>query len=415
MFANKKALTGWVLLPLFFVLIIDAMGMAIVLPIIGPLFMDQVNGMLAAGASQELRMWCYGLTLTVFFLLMFIGAPFLGDLSDKYGRRKIILLCLLLTSLSYILCAISIGLKSVFLLLFGRALAGFMAGSQPIAQAAIIDVSAPEDKAKNIGTITMASCLGFVVGPLLGGFFSKNSLGISWMTYSTGFYIAACLAFINGVFVWLSFKETSEVRAAVTVQWNKGLTLLLGAFKNKNLRVLSLVFGLSQLAWGLYFQFVSIFFISIYHYSSMMIGLFIASMGVIFGLTLTVFLRFFMRFFSVRTLAWSSLLMMSAGLLLNILFHQEWLLWATLLPIILGVGVSYATLLTLYSDLVPADKQGWVMGVSSSIAAISWIIGGLITGMVGIRFIGLPFVITSGSAFIGFCLLFRSRHQYKKH
>jgi len=400
--------TLWVLLPLFFVLVIDAMGMAIILPIIGPLFMDPSHGILPATASEHWRSFYYGLTLTVFFICMFFGAPFLGDLSDRYGRRKTIIICLFATAISYLMCAIGIYFGSLVLLLLGRAFAGFMAGSQPIAQAAIIDVSLPEEKTKNIALITFASSLGFIIGPLLGGFFS----GIS---YSSGFYVAGGLACINGLFVLSVFKETYQTREKTPIHLLKAISLLAAAFQHKELRILSFIFFFTQLAWGLYFQFVSIFFVSAYHYSSMMIGLFLASIAVVFGLTLTFLLRILMRFFSIRELALLALSLISIGVFLDGFFHKEWLMWLTIIPTIIGVGLSYASMMTLYSNQVPQNQQGWAMGVSSATIAVAWILGGGVTAVVGVSFLKLPFIICGVSALIGFFLLLKAHSLKKEH
>jgi len=105
---------------------------------------------------------------------MFVGAPILGDLSDQIGRKKVLLICLLGTACGFFICAIGIKYAIVSVLIVGRGLGGLMAGCMPIAQAAIIDISTPENKLKNISSITLALCLGFAIGPMVGGYFSNH-------------------------------------------------------------------------------------------------------------------------------------------------------------------------------------------------------------------------------------------------
>ena len=150
-------------LPLFLVIFIDAMGLAIMFPILTPIFMNLHvhGGILAAGASLLVRNIFYGVTLCIFPLFMFFGTPFLGDLSDHIGRKKVLIICLLGATVSYFLSGLSVDFKVVWLLLVSRAVAGFTAGSQPIAQAAIIDVSPPDKKALNLSLLLFPAALGF--------------------------------------------------------------------------------------------------------------------------------------------------------------------------------------------------------------------------------------------------------------
>ena len=122
------------------------------------------NGILQANASIVMRDLFYSLTLGLFGLGMFVGAPILGDLSDQLGRKKVLLICLLGTSAAFAVSALGISLHNVWILMAGRLFGGLMAGSMPIAQAAIIDISSNEDKIKNISLITFALCFGFALG-----------------------------------------------------------------------------------------------------------------------------------------------------------------------------------------------------------------------------------------------------------
>lgn len=164
----------WVFLSLFLVLIIDAMGFSIVFPVVGSLFLQPDHGLLPNVNSMVMRDLFYGLSLICFFVCMLFGAPFFGDLSDRLGRKRVILICLFGTGLAYLFGVVGVAISSISLFLLGRCVAGFLAGSQSIAQAAIIDISTPENKTTNLALITLASCLGWAIGPLLGGIFSSD-------------------------------------------------------------------------------------------------------------------------------------------------------------------------------------------------------------------------------------------------
>ena len=262
-----------IFIPLFIVLIVDAMGFGLVFPIIGPLLMDKHAGMLPISASIAERSMFYGLTNVSCFLALLLGAPFFGDLSDKYGRKKIIILCLFGIAFGYVISALALIVKSVWLFILGRMIDGFAAGSESIAQAAIIDISPPEKKTINLSLITVAGCFGFVIGPLVGGVFSDPSLN-HWFGYMTPFIVALVLTLLNAICLFFTFTETHQALNKGKVQLLKGLTMFKAAFTNKTLKRISVIFLLMQVAWAIYFQLVSLIFTENYHYLPKQIGFF---------------------------------------------------------------------------------------------------------------------------------------------
>src|SRR3990167_2722255 len=132
--------------PLFLVLFIDSMGLGLIFPILNELLIDPSNHFVAANTSTDMRNLLYGGLIGIYMLCWFFGAAFLGDLSDQIGRKKALMICLIGAFLSYLLSAFSIPLNSIALLLIARIVAGITAGSQSIAQAAIIDISSDAHK-----------------------------------------------------------------------------------------------------------------------------------------------------------------------------------------------------------------------------------------------------------------------------
>jgi MFS transporter, DHA1 family, tetracycline resistance protein len=240
---------------LFLLLIIDVMGFGLVFPLLGPIFLDVHNGILPAATSPLLRNVYYGLTISVFEISLFIGAPIAGDFSDHFGRKKMLVLSLLGTTIGYGIAAFGVAVKSVGLLLLGRILAGITAGSQPIAQAAIADISTPENKARNFGLISLAMSIGFVAGPICGGYFAHSET-IPWFNYMTPFIFAAALAFLNALCMLVTFQETFVPRKKTKLRLIRCFEIFIQAFKDKRIRIYALIMLLMQLGWSLYFQFI---------------------------------------------------------------------------------------------------------------------------------------------------------------
>ena len=188
--SNKTAL-----LFIFITILVDVIGIGIILPIIPDLIME------LTGEDTHMAV-IYGMWLTtVFACMQFLFSPILGEISDKYGRRPILLITLLGLSIDYLIHAWAPTLMWLFI---GRFLAGITGASLTVASAYTADISTKENKAKNFGLIGAAFGLGFIIGPGIGGFFGEINIRLP-------FYITAGLTFANFLFGWLFVPESLSI------------------------------------------------------------------------------------------------------------------------------------------------------------------------------------------------------------
>ena len=190
----------------------------------------------------------------------------MGDLSDALGRRKILTFCMCGIALSFLLMGLGTEFLSLFLLLVGRLLSGLMA-DQPIAQAAISDLSTRETRAINMSRMTLSLSIGNALGPLLGGFLSDTAIAPVF-SYSTPFYFSGCLALVAALWIAWSFKETFSLRSKKKLHWMRPIHIFVEAFQHKSVRFLSLTFLIMQVGFSLYFQLMPVLLHERWNYAS---------------------------------------------------------------------------------------------------------------------------------------------------
>ena len=398
------------LLPLFMVIFIDSMGLAILFPILNPICMDPLNGIFGAGVSLSTRNLFYGLILCVYPLAMFFAAPVLGEMSDQIGRKKVLLICLLGACASYALSGFAVEIASVWLLIASRIVAGLTAGSQPIAQAAVIDVSTPEEKAKNLSLIMFPACLGFVAGPLAGSFFSQSSV-VSWFSLSTPLYFSSLFSLFSAFLLWAWFSETFTHTHKLVLKLHRGVEVFLIAFKNHSIRRLSIIYLCLQLGWACYFQFVSLFLTHRYAYDSVKIGYFMAVLGVGFALGLSVVIRVATKYFSTYVIVLWSFIIASVSIFVTVVPEFAITAWIAALPVAIVMALAYVLVLTLYSNLADIASQGWVMGITASVASLAWAVMAIVSGE--LENLGQSMPLYTAAIFIGISaiILWFSRKQ----
>ncbi len=150
----------------FIVVALDSISYGLIAPILAPLLTSH-NGFFFSNHSEIYQYWLYGIFIGLFPLTYMIAAPILGLLSDRYGRKKLLLICLLITLTTFICYAFAFTYKLIGLLLFARVLAGLSAGSQGVAQAAVADFADQKNKPHMISIIAIGMTLGLIIGPLV--------------------------------------------------------------------------------------------------------------------------------------------------------------------------------------------------------------------------------------------------------
>lgn len=382
------------LFAIFLTVFIDLLGFGIVIPIIGPLFIDQKFGVLPVSVTFSQRTILIGFLSATFALAQFFSAPILGGLSDKYGRKKLLMICVAGTGLGYLLFALGIYLKDIPLMFLGRIIDGITGGNISIAMSAIADISTEKSKPKNFGIIGMAFSLGFILGPFLGGKLSDPKI-VSWFTFTTPFFFSTALSILNLILIWFNFPETMKDSLSQNVSLLTGIKNLKKAFTSPNLSTLFLVVFLLTFSFTLFTQFLQVFFIKKFSWNQGNVGDYFAFIGFWIAITQGFLTRNLAKYLKPGQVLSFSLLGLSLVISSVFLPTKSWMLFLIGPFIAIFNGLSTPNLTTIISNLAGPRAQGEMLGINQSVQAIAQffplIMGGVLAG-VGI---GYPILASS--------------------
>ena len=365
---------------IFLTVFIDLLGFGILIPIL-PTF-----------AKIELLVdeTAIGLVVAVYSFVQFLFNPILGKLSDKYGRKPIIVISLFINAIGYVLFAFT---TSYILLLVSRIVAGIGGSSISVAQAYIADVTTKENRAKGMGIIGAAFGLGFVFGPLIGGFLSSYGYMV------TGFASAtfSILAFILTI-VLLPESNVNRGTLAETKRKLIDSDGLKNVFAKPERAMLIFLFFVLTFSFANIYGTFALLGLQVYGFSDMQNGFMFGIIGLTSAIVQGGLIGRISKVVSKKNiLKFGSFFIMVA---LSLIPYGDTFLGLAIICIFLsiGTGIFQPTVLSLISEVTPEDEQGVTLGVNQSFSAFARVLGPLWGGF-AFEFLGYPFPFLTGAAF----------------
>ena len=339
--------------------VLDSMGIGLILPVM-PELITEVRGSDIASAA----VWG-GILSAVFAIMQFLFGPLVGNLSDRYGRRPVLLISLAALALDYLIMAVA---GTIWLLIIGRIIGGITSATHSTASAFMADISPPEKKAQNFGLISAAFGAGFVLGPIVGGLLGE-------LGSRAPFYAAAALAaanFLLGYFV-LPETVTPEKRRS----FNLGRANPLGALRHigklPGVGWLLVVYFFYQISNMVYPAIWAYFTTAVFGWTSGMIGMSLAAYGIGMVVVQAGLIRVVIPKLGERRTVYLGLLYNVFVLILIGSLTNGWVL--LVLTPVAAVGALVAPALTgIMSQRASDDQQGELQGVLTSINAIGMIV-----------------------------------------
>jgi len=399
---NKK----FSILPIFFTVFLDLLGLGIVIPILPAVLIDPMSHVLPFSYTFSTRTLIYGFLIASYPLAQFFGAPILGTLADQKGRKKMLTVSLIGTLVGYILFALGIIYNDIYLLFIGRILDGFTGGNISIAQSAIADISTPETKSRNFGLIGMAFGLGFIIGPYIGGKLSDPSV-THWFTYATPFWFSAILTSLNIMLVLWNFPETLLNSREVKVSAFTGIHNIKKAFLYKDLRTMFFVGFLLTVGFNFFTQFFQVFLIGKFHFNQSQIGDLFAFMGLFIAIAQGVILRPLSKKYKPISILSVSIILLALTFPLLLLPSKSYGIYLIIPFIAIFQGLIQPNSTAIISNLVGSDKQGEILGINQSIMSLAQAIPPIIAGFVTSISLNLPTIFAAGSTLAAW-VVFRS-------
>lgn len=367
-----------------FTIFLDALGLAILLPVTPILLVDPSSPyfMLPNGYSVNQGYILLGLLTAIFPLMQFFATPILGQLSDKYGRKRILTISLIGTALGYFLFALGIVFKNIPLLFFARALDGITGGNISVAQAAIADVTKPEDRAKNFGLIGAAFGMGFILGPYIGGKLSDPTIS-SFFHPSTPFYFATLLSLLNTLSVHFFFNETNKnILKDLQIKWSQSIKNIFKALERKELAPLFTTGFLFHTGFGFFVSFFSVFLIDKFKFTQGGVGDFFSFVGIWIAFTQAVITRRIAKYFSEAQILRITIIGDGIAIAAMFLPTSWWQIYLLVPFVAIFNGLSFANLTGLISRSADKTIQGEVLGINASVMALGQLIPPLIGGFI---------------------------------
>ena len=356
---NKKA-------PLFFIIItvmLDAMGIGLIMPVM-PDLIKQVSQTSMADAA----LWG-GLLTTSYAAMQFLFGPFLGNLSDRFGRRPVLIVSLVFMGLDYFLMAIA---PSLFLLFIARIVSGITGATYSTAAAYLSDTSAKGERSANFGFIGGAFGIGFVLGPAIGGILAEFGTRMP-------FIIAGCLALMNAAFGLLVLPETLEPSKRRAFEWYRAnpFTALLRIRNLPMIGSVMFVVLIYSTASNVYASIWSFFTIEKFGWEPKTIGISLAIYGICAAFIQVVLLGIMIRKLGVERTAIIGMIISIGSFAFLTVVDSSLLIFLSMPITALGAIVGPA-LQGMMADQVSDAEQGELQGVFASVIAISAILSPMI-------------------------------------
>ncbi|MGH1517878.1 TCR/Tet family MFS transporter [Chryseobacterium sp. JK1] len=398
---GKKAAIGFI----FITLLIDITGWGIILPVVPKLIGELINSDLSEAAK-------YGGWLGfAYAITQFIFAPVVGNLSDKYGRRPIILISLFGFAIDYVLLALAPSIRWLF---FGRIIAGLTGASISTASAYIADISTDEDRAKNFGLIGVAFGLGFIIGPVIGGLLGHYGARVP-------FYFAAILCMVNFLYGLLILPESLAKDRRRSFSWKRANPIGTVNFLRKQSKISNLVIALILVYVALHAVQSNWHFFTMYkfNWTERTVGLSLGLLGLLLGLVQGILIRWTTPKLGEHKSVFLGLLFYALGLMLFAFTNQGWMMFVFLVPYSLG-GICGPALQSIISKNIPANEQGELQGALSSLVSATSILGPpVMTNLfyyfthdeAPFQFSGAPFFLASILMFISVIIIYFAFRQ----
>jgi len=382
---NGKAALSFI----FITLLIDVTGLGIIIPVLPTLISELIQGNISDAAS-------YGGWLTFAYAIMqFVCAPILGNLSDRYGRRPVLLFSLFGFGIDYLFLAFA---PTIWWLFLGRVIAGVTGASFTTASAYIADISTPEKRAQNFGLIGAAFGVGFILGPVIGGVLGQFGSRIP-------FFTAAGLSLLNTVYGYFVLPESlpADKRRPFDIKRANPLgslmqlkkypamgglifTLILMYTANNGLQSTWAYYGMEKFGWN-----------------EAWVGYSLAFIGLMIGVVQVGIIRWAIPKFGQEKSLYIGLAFYSLGLLLFAFASTGWMMFAFIVPYSLG-GIAGPALQSIISGFAPSNEQGEIQGALTSLMSATTIFAPpLMTNLFAyftdssnpIQFPGAPFLLSS--------------------
>ena len=380
---KKQAALGFI----FVTMLIDVIGWGIIIPVIPGLIEELISGDISEAAKVG------GWLTFAYAITQFLFAPIVGNLSDKFGRRPIILISLFGFTLDYLLLAFA---PTITWLFIGRIIAGITGASITTASAYIADISTPENRAKNFGMIGAAFGLGFIIGPVIGGVLGQYGARIP-------FYATAILCFLNFLYGYFILPESlsEENRRPFELKRANPIGSFMNLKKYPSLINLVLATFILYVASHAVQTNWSYFTMYKFDWNEGMVGISLGAIGLLVALVQGVLIRWINPMLGNEKSIYTGFFMYSLGMLLFAFASESWMMFTFLIPYCLG-GIAGPALQAVISIQVPSSEQGEIQGTLTSVMSASAIVGPpLMTGIFyyftqkdsEIIFAGAPFLL----------------------
>ena len=352
---------------IFITMLVDCIGLGLMLPVMPDLIRELTGGSISEAST-------YGGWLTFAYASMqFFCAPIVGALSDRYGRRPVLLGALLGLGIDYLFMAWA---PSIAWLFVGRLISGLFGASFTTASAYIADISEPAKRAQNFGMIGAAFGIGFIVGPLMGSFFSQWGLRVPFMA-------AAAFSLLNAIYGMVMLPESLDKEHRRAFEWKRANPV--GTLKN--LRRYPALGNLFVAVFLLYIAAHAVqstwtyYTMEKFHWNVTWVGYSLAFVGLVIGLVQGGLIRLVIPKIGQKNSVYAGLTLYVAGFVLFAFASKGWMMFAFMIPYGLG-GIAGPALQGIMSTQVPPNEQGELQGGLTSMMSVTSIIGPLLmTGL----------------------------------